>query len=152
MYSTKPKTMSSTCTVWRSITIPYTTVTPWVFYTTGPILFQSLITPCPYTVKMMLHRLYSLPTLLLSIQTCKTLSFFSPGVNGRCNPRSNQCHQDDTYNFPLLQHTWKHSIPVCKGSHIFGRCMLLRFLRILTSASMFAGEQPDDHSLQELYH
>lgn len=54
--------------------------------------------------------------------------FFSPsGVNGRRNPRFNQCHQDDTYNFPLLQHTWKHSIPVCKGSHICGRCMLLRF-------------------------
>lgn len=41
---------------------------------------------------------------------------FEPGINGGCNPRSYQCHQDDSQYISLLQHIWKDNITLCQGS------------------------------------
>ena len=49
----------------------------------------------------------------LCIQLCNFC--FTTGIDGGCDPRSDQCHQDDSQYFSLLQHIRKDYIAFCQG-------------------------------------
>lgn len=51
---------------------------------------------------------------VISCTNTHKLSFlFHPGFDGGCNSRSDQCHQDDSQYFSLLQHIRKDYIAFC---------------------------------------